>query len=356
MRSRAATTRAVKRDLRGSGLLRSRPDRTLRVSRAVRRWGATPAGACQAASAAFPARTAILDDHGGFSFAELNERSAALSAAFHERGIAAGATILVRAANHHWLIETLIAAARLNANVLALDPRMGDEHLRLGARCESPVGLVLDRPHLSDSSPVFLTAAEARQGGSGESLDRLIATAGRAPAPIRARTPARVVLSRLAEDGSWLTARRSFTLNAPAARCAIPLRRRGTTMICAPLSSPWGHLHMTLALRLGSTLVLSERFEALEVLAALEEHSVNALALTPPMLAEIVALPAATLSWYRTPALSVIALGSPSVPAQVAIPAMRRFGRVLYTRRGPAMVTLDPAPVAHRELALAAAV
>ncbi len=66
------------------------------------------------------------------------------------------------------------------------------------------------------------------------------------------------------------------------------------------------------------------------------------------MLAAIMALPAPTLAWYRTPALSVIALRASSLPGELAIPAMRRFGRVLYTRAGPAMITLHGSEGAAR--------
>jgi len=354
MRARPCSTGAVKRDLRGGGLLGCRPDRAVQVSAALRRWGATPAAACQASGAAFPSRPAILDDHGTFTFAQLQQRSAALSAVLAERGVGPGETIAVRAGNHHWLVETLIAAARLQANVLLLDPRASDSHLACIARPQRPLVAVLDRPPAAPGTgPVLLGATAGRPCGPADGLEELIAAAGAPPTPLPGESLAQIILSEPEPDGGWLHPRRPATLTPPAVRCAIPLRPRQTTMICAPLSSPWGHLHLTLAMRLTSTLVLSERFDPLDVLAALQEHTVSALALTPEMLAAIMSLPASTLSWYRTPALSVIALRDATVPGELAIPAMRRFGRVLYNRRGPAVITLHPAPAAGG-LALAA--
>ncbi len=342
MRRRRGSTGALRRDLRGGTLLRCRPDRAFQVSRALRRWGATPAGACEVADRAFGSRPAILDDHATFTFAELHERSASLAGALHERGLGPGETIAARAGNHHWLIETLIAAARLRANVMLLDPGTSDQHLACIARSLCPRAVLLDPESAAGTGPAVHRAETGRLSRGAENLEDLIAAGVHAPSLPRDRSAAQLTLSRPGPDGGWLHPRRGATLTAPTARCAIPLRPRETTMICAPLSSPSGHLHLTLAMRLGSTLVLSERFDPLDVLAALQDHAVSALALSAEMLAAIVSLPASTLSWYRTPALSVIALGSSSVPGEVAIPAMRRFGRVLYSGRGPAMVTLHP--------------
>ncbi len=348
-RSRPCSTSAVKRDLRGGALVRCRPDRSFQVSRALRRWGATPAAACQAAGIAYPARTAILDDHGAFTFADLHERSAALSRALHERGLGPGKTLAVRAGNHHWLIETLIAAARLRADVLLLDPCTSDQQLACIARREHALVGVLDpEPAAASSGPVLLGAAGGSLHGPAETLEELIGSAGAPPPPVTGERVAQLTLSEPGPDGGWVHPRRPATLTAPAARCAIPLRPRQTTMICAPLSSPWGNLHLTLALRLHSTLVLSERFDPLDALAALQEHDVSAIALSAEMLAAIMSLPASTLAWYRTPALSVIALRASTLPGELAIPAIKRFGQVLYNRRGPAMITLDPAPVSAR--------
>ncbi len=341
----------VRRQLRGGPLLRSRPDRTLRVNRALHRWGFTVPAACEAAASLCGERTAILDDHGAFTFAELHARSGALAAALEQRGLCAGRTLAIRARNHHWLIESLIAAARLGADVLLADPREDASELSRGADGRAPIALICDPEpgtRQGASGPVLLAAGELARGEGGEPLEQLIARAARAPAPPRAGAPATLTLSERLPEGGWRHPRRAASLTAAPLSCAMPLRPRERTMICAPLSSPWGQLHLTLALRLSSTIVLRERFEPLEVLAALQEHDVSALALTAEMLAAIMALPAPTLAWYRTPALSVIALRASSLPGELAIPAMRRFGRVLYTRAGPAMITLHGSEGAAR--------
>jgi fatty-acyl-CoA synthase len=346
----------VGREVRGGALLRWRPAGALQLARAVRRWGATAAAACEAAALAFPERTAILDDHAAFTFAQLNERSAALSGALQQRGVGPGSTIAVRAGNHHWLVETLIAAARVQANVALLDPRSDAHHLSRIASREHLRALILDpEPSGARRGPVMF-AAGAGPACPPARLDELIDGAAAQPAGVKGEIAAHVILSEPSPQGGWLYHRRPATLTAPSAHRAIPLRPRQRTMICAPLCSRWGHFHLMLGLRFGSTLVLSEQFDPLHALAALAEHRVSVLALRAEMLAAIVGLPAATLSWYPTPELRVIALGGPSLPGEVAIPAMRHFGPVLYTRRGPAMITLQSLSLArHLEGSVAAA-
>ena len=113
-------------------------------------------------------------------------------------------------------------------------------------------------------------------------------------------------------------------------------------MICAPLSSPWGHLHLLLALRLGSTILLHRRFDPLQALAAIDEHQPDALALVPEMLERIMSLPRETLAWYDTSAVRVIAMRERKLARELALPAIARFGAILYSLRGPSIVALSP--------------
>jgi hypothetical protein len=141
----------------------------------------------------------------------------------------------------------------------------------------------------------------------------------------------------------------------------IPLRPREATLIAAPMSGSWGFLHFALGLRLASTLVLRRNFDPIEALAAADRHDVTALAVLPEMLERIMELPARTMECFRH-TLRVIAVQGPAVPSEVAIPAMERFGDVLYSLHGPMVVRLagdwpshtrrsgEPAPVVELRL------
>jgi fatty-acyl-CoA synthase len=126
-----------------------------------------------------------------------------------------------------------------------------------------------------------------------------------------------------------------------ASASRIPLRPRGITMVAAPMFDMWGFLHLTLGLRLASTLVLSRRFDPEGTLGVVERHGVRALVLIPEMLERLMELPAATLARHRTHSLQVIAIQAPALPSELAMPAMERFGDVLYSFQGPTVVQLD---------------
>jgi fatty-acyl-CoA synthase len=112
-------------------------------------------------------------------------------------------------------------------------------------------------------------------------------------------------------------------------------------MIAAPMFDMWGFLHLTLGLRLASTLVLAWRFDPEETLRAVERHAVGALVLLPEMLERLMELPETAVARYRTHSLRVIAIRDPALPSELAIPAMERFGDVLYSLHGPTVVQLD---------------
>jgi fatty-acyl-CoA synthase len=133
----------------------------------------------------------------------------------------------------------------------------------------------------------------------------------------------------------------SSLLARAASSSRIPLRQRGITMMAAPMFEMWGFLHLTLGLRLASTLVLCRRFDPEDTLRALERHEVDTLVLRPEMLKRLIELPEATLARYRTDSLRVIAIRGATLPSELAMPAMERFGDVLYSLHGPTVVQLE---------------
>jgi fatty-acyl-CoA synthase len=121
----------------------------------------------------------------------------------------------------------------------------------------------------------------------------------------------------------------------------IPLRRRGTTLIAAPLCGTWGFVHFALGLRLASTLVLQRTFDPSAALSAVDVHEVAALAVLPEMLEEIMDLPAASSRCHDTRSLRVIAVQGPGLASELALPAIERFGDVFYNLQGSIVIHLD---------------
>ena len=136
-RSERRSIRALTRSLRAGVLPNPRPDKALRAHAALRRWGPTPAAACHAGAVWRPHRTAIIDDRGKLSFAELDRRTSALANGLAKRGLSARDTVAVMCRNHRSPVEILIACSKLGLNLVHLDPRAHGE-LRASESCTTP--------------------------------------------------------------------------------------------------------------------------------------------------------------------------------------------------------------------------
>jgi acyl-CoA synthetase (AMP-forming)/AMP-acid ligase II len=354
--------RVLRRALGTSALPAVRPDRSLRARALARRWGFTPAGAYALAAIRYPDRIAIVDDLGSLTFAEVDRRTGALARALGESAIDHRDTVAIMCANHRGFIEATVACSKLGASIVYLDPAAPAWALADTVEREDPKALIYDDEFSAVTRAVasgrqqYLAFGESEHGPRYPLLDELIAdgVAGTLPSPTRRHESHVMLAPREPTDGHGSRRTLPSSLQIPgAAMSRIPLRRREATMIAAPMFTPWGFLHLTLALRLASTVVLCRRLDPFDVLATADEHRVTALAVLPEMLEAIVRLPDSTIACYPNEALRVLALPGTGLPSDVALPAIERFGDVLYNLRGPSVVRLTEAwarevPVADR--------
>src|SRR3954449_13314079 len=79
-----------------SGLLRPmRPDQLVRFGRLYLAWGPTPALGYMTGSVTLPDDTAVIDELGALTFAEMNRRTNALAHAFADDGIGEGDRVAI---------------------------------------------------------------------------------------------------------------------------------------------------------------------------------------------------------------------------------------------------------------------
>ncbi len=348
-RSQRRSTRALSRSLRAGLLSPVRPDRALRAQAVLRRWGPTPAAACHAAAICSPNRPAVIDDEGTLTFAELDRRTSALANGLSARGLTACDTVAVMCRNHRWPVEILIACSKLGLNVEHLDPELPAGESERILRRTAPRLVIHDEEfheklHVIPQCARRLIAQTGADRDIGaDRLDQLIAASASVPPPPVSISIPRRVTFRWLDDALGprkRTVRGSLVIPGVLSS-GMPLRPGRTTLICAPLSRHWGHLHLLLALRLGSTILLHRQFDPLQVLASIDGHQPDALALLPEMLEEIMNLPRETLAWYDTTAVRVIAMRDRELAGELAIPAIARFGTILYSLRGPSIVALS---------------
>src|ERR1700678_518707 len=104
-----------------AGVLRpSRPDRVARALSSIARWGPTLPAGYEGAAARFPSATAIIDERGTITFAEIQRRTNALANAWAARGIVEGDRVAILCRNHRGFIEASVACAKLGAHPLYL--------------------------------------------------------------------------------------------------------------------------------------------------------------------------------------------------------------------------------------------
>lgn len=328
-----------------SGMLApTRPDRLARVVKALRDWGPTMAGGYAVSASRFPDATALIDDRGELTFAEVHRRTNALAHAWSAAGIAAGDTVAILCRNHRGFVDALVAASKLGAHALLLNtgfsaPQLADVCVR-----EDPRAVVYDAEFArlaADAAGgrlryVAWTDPTQDDTASEATLEQLIERGNDGelePPPSKGA----IVILTSGTTGAPKGANRKdpSTLEPAAALLSkIPLRARERTLVAAPLFHSWGLAHLALGLGLSSTLVLRRRFDPEETLRAIDEHGVTALIVVPVMLQRILERGPKVVRKYDTGSLRVVAASGSALPGDLATDVMDTFGDVLYNLYG----------------------
>jgi fatty-acyl-CoA synthase len=321
------------RVLARAGLLAPvRPDKVLSMALALARYGISPATGYAAGAARHPRRLAVVDDDGALTWRDVDRRTDRLAGELRARGLREGDAAGLLARNGRGLVEGAVALAKVGADVLYLGT----------GTAAGPLRQVLDREraravlHDEEFTDLVAGASAGRLVMTTEELDRLAAsppTTRRAagPPPVPRSTSRQVILTSGTTGPPRGAARSGATVeDAVAALSRIPLRTGETTVIAAPAFHAWGLGNVSLAMLLGSTVVLSRRFDPERVLAAVEEHRATALVVVPVMLEGLLA---ATGS-YDTSSLRVIASSGSALPGDLVQRVQARFGPVLHNLYG----------------------
>ena len=328
--------------LRQAGLVRALPpDVLLRLGFVLRSWGLTPAAGYTLAATIFPNETAVIDELGELTFAEVEERSNALARGLREEGVDTGTPVGVMARNHRWFIEAVVALWKLGATVVLLNTSFAGPQLADVARREELRFLIYDE----EFEALVAGAARGRRrviawpetaDPAKPTLEKLIeANDGHRVAP--PEHVARTVILTSGTSGRPKGAGRSNPSDLDPALSllsVIPLRQRETTLIAAPLFHSWGFSHFTLGLLLSSTYVLQRRFSPEAVLRVIEQTRPDALVAVPVMLQRILELPARIRRRHDTSSLRVVAISGSALPGELARRWMDEFGDNLYNLYG----------------------
>ncbi|GAA4392880.1 acyl-CoA ligase FadD12 [Actinomadura verrucosospora] len=334
-RVRGAAEAGVKaaRAVRDAGLVRPvRPDRAARLLFPYARYGPVPATLGAMAALRFPDRTALIDERGALTYAELERRAASLATALAGRAGDGKIGILCR--NHRGFVETVLAATRLGNDVVLLNTDFSGRQLGQVVEREEIELLVHDEefgPAVEESG--FGGERVVAWADGGGALDSLVAET--APEPVKPERASRVVLMTSGTTGTPKGARHDLSASSllPAALShlmRVPVRSGAPIVIGPPLFHLLGFAYTTVGLAMGMPLVLSRRFDPRQVLETIADCRAEALVAVPVMLQRILDVRDAP----PTPALRAVVCGGAALHPHLSEAFMDAFGDVLVNVYG----------------------
>ena len=114
---------------------------------ALFRWRRNPAGLVEGAAARHGRRTAVIDDEGSLTYAELDARTSALARTWEEAGIARGTAVGILRGNHRLFLEATHAAHKLGCDIVYLNTGFSAPQVADVVHAEGVDVLVYDDEH-----------------------------------------------------------------------------------------------------------------------------------------------------------------------------------------------------------------
>ena len=303
-----------------------RPDRLLGMALAVARWGLTPATGYAAGAARHPDRVALIDDEGSLTYREIDQRTDRLAGELRARGVGVGSPVGVLARNGRGFVEASVAISKAGGDLLYLNTGSAGAQIAQVLDREQAVAVV----HDAEFGALVTEATAGRVSVTTEELGQLAQSSQLAPPPKSGHQTRLVILTSGTTGAPRGAARSGASIDDVVAMLSrIPLHAGEPTVIASPVFHAWGLGHLTLGMLLGSTVVLTRKFDPARVLQLVEEHSATALIVVPVMLDMLVNAAGPDVS-----SLKVIASSGSALPGDLATRTLETFGPVLYNLYG----------------------
>ncbi len=294
-----------------------------------------------------PHRAACIDDDGEFSYQELDDAAHAVANGLLDMGVRAGDGVALLARNHRWFLIANYGAARVGARIILLNSEFSGPQIKEVSEREGAKVIIYDDEYtkaVSTAEPKLgkLRAlgtnpdADEPSGSTDETLEELIARSSKDPAP-KAGKHASIIILTSGTTGTPKGANRSTppTL-APIGGILshVPFKAGEVTSLPSPMFHALGYLHGTIAMFLGSTLLLRRKFKPPLVLEDIEKHKATAMVVVPVMLSRILD---AIEKMDKKPDLSslkVVFVSGSQLGAELASRALKDLGPVIYNMYG----------------------
>jgi fatty-acyl-CoA synthase len=300
-------------------------------------------------------RVALVDERGELTYRQLDERSNALANAWREHGLRAGDGVAILVRNHRGFVDAVFAAAKCGARIVLLNTSFAGPQIREVAGREGTDLLVyddeyaemlkgVDPPHGRWRAWSDDASGDHDAGGRAtpdDTLDAVIAGAS-TDAPPKADTPPRIVILTSGTTGTPKGAPRAEPRSLALVGGLlgkVPFRAHEVTEQCVPAFHALGLAHMTLALALGSKLVVRRHFDPQQTLDSLSEQRATALVVVPVMLARLLELGDQALADHDLDQLKIIFVGGSQLGGELCRRAMSAFGPIVYNLYGSTEVS-----------------
>jgi fatty-acyl-CoA synthase len=244
----------------------------------IRRWGEF--GMIPALNARrTPNRTAIIDDDGEVTFKELEEAAHEVANGLLAMGVKGGDGVAILARNHRWFLIAVYGAARAGARIILLNSEFSGPQIKEVSEREGAKVIIYDDEYCEAVSKADPELGKLRALGKNPDKDE-------------------------------------------------PSGSTDETL------EELGFLHATIAMMLGTTLVLRRRFKPVTVLEDIEKNKVTAMVVVPVMLSRILDALDAMERKPNLSSLRIVFVSGSQLGAELATRALKDLGPVIYNLYG----------------------
>ncbi|MBN3512219.1 long-chain-fatty-acid--CoA ligase FadD2 [Mycolicibacterium nivoides] len=294
-----------------------------------------------------PKRAAVIDDEGELTFGELDAAAHAVAHELLTMGVRGGDGVGILARNHRWFLVALYGAARVGARIILLNsefsgPQIKEVSEREGAKViiyddEYTAAVAHAEPELGKLRALGVNPDSDKPSGStDETLADVIARGNGRPAPKASKHPSIIILTS-GTTGTPKGANRAAPPSlAPIGGVLshVPFKAGEVTSLPAPMFHALGFLHATIAMMLGTTLVLRRRFKPATVLEDVEKHQVTAMVVVPVMLSRMLDHLEQMKPKPNLSSLRIVFVSGSQLGAELASRALKDLGPVIYNLYG----------------------
>jgi fatty-acyl-CoA synthase len=294
-----------------------------------------------------PTGIAIIDDDGEVTFKELDDAANAVANGLMALGVKGGDGVAMLIRNHRWFLIAMYGAAKVGVKLILLNSEFSGPQIKEVSEREGASLIIHDDEYTAAVSVADPPLGKLRalptnpdndepSQSTDETLADLIARSRSTPPP-KASRHSKIIILTSGTTGTPKGANRSTPPSlAPIGGILshVPFRSGEVTSLPAPMFHALGFLHATIAMMLGSTLVLRRRFKPATVLADIEKNKVTAIVVVPVMLSRILDALDGMEKKPNLSSLRIAFVSGSQLGAELATRAMKDLGPVVYNLYG----------------------